>query len=386
MNIGIVCYPTYGGSGVVATELGKELAKRGNIIHFITYNRPVRLTSFTQNVYYHQVTPQNYPLFEHVPYESALASKIVDVALFHSLDLLHVHYAIPHASSAYLAQQILQNIGYKLPFVTTLHGTDVTLVGRDASYGPVIEFSINKSNGVTSVSEYLKKVTYDNFNIDREIDVIYNFVDLARFSGYNKKKELRQCLANCEEKILIHASNFRKVKRIFDVYEIFKRVNSKLNSKLVLIGDGPDRDELENKVRKEGFCNKVVFPGNQESIEEILPLGDVFIFPSENESFGLAALEAMACGLPVIGTHSGGLPELVENGKSGYLSPIGNVDEMADNTVNILSSPERYLSFIENAVKRAADFSKDKIIESYEKLYTGVIESYQPENKHRKIS
>ena len=383
MKIGIVCYPTFGGSGVVATELGKELAARNHVVHFITYHQPVRLQGFNRNIFYHQVNPQNYPLFDYVPYESALASKMVDVTLHHHLDLLHVHYAIPHASSAFLAQSILQDMGVHVPFITTLHGTDITLVGRDKSYLPVVTFSINKSNGVTSVSDYLKDATYEHFAIRKEIEVIPNFVDLKRFDASKRCPEWRNCFAENQEKVLLHASNFRKVKRTQDVYEIFKLVKSEMNVKLLLVGDGPDRQSLEERSRDEGYADSVIFLGNQDVIEDILPMGDVFIFPSENESFGLAALEAMACGLPVVGTHTGGLPELVQDGISGFLCTTGDIKDMAQKTLKILSSAENQRYFSKNAVARAVEFSNERIITQYERYYEKVLNEYSPHQSNK---
>jgi len=376
MKIGIVCYPTFGGSGVVATELGKELALRNHTVHFITYDRPVRLSGFNRNVFFHQVNPQNYPLFQYVPYESALASKMVDVALHHQLDVLHVHYAIPHASSAYLAQSIMKDLGIYVPIITTLHGTDITLVGKDKAYLPVVTFSINRSDGVTSVSEYLKEATYANFNVQNEIEVIPNFIDTVRFNADYRCKDRRRCLASEEQPMLLHASNFRKVKRAMDVYNVFKIVSRQMNVKVIFVGDGPERYDIEDQARNDGYDEKVVFLGNQDVIEDVLPVGDLFLMPSENESFGLAALEAMACGLPVVGSDAGGLPELVENGISGYLCPIGDVEGMAKRTLEILSSPETHEVFSKNAVRRAHHFSKDNIIPRYEEFYQKVI------NKH----
>ena len=299
MNIGVVCYPTYGGSGVIATELGKALARKGHKVHFITYQEPVRLDSFNENIFYHEVSALDYPLFQYQPYESALASKIVDVAKYEKLDILHVHYAIPHASSALIARSILKERGYDLPFVTTLHGTDITLVGKDPGYKPVVEYSINHSDGITSVSKSLKDDTYNNFGITREIEVIPNFIDFSRFKKTDKD-HFKKAIAPNGEKILIHVSNFRKVKRVEDVVLMFELVYKKIPSKLFLVGDGPERSGIEVLCRKLGISDQVRFLGKQDAVEDLLAISDLFILPSETESFGLAALEAMAVEVPVI--------------------------------------------------------------------------------------
>ena len=339
MNIGIVCYPTFGGSGVVATELGIALSKKGHKVHFMTYKRPARLTPFMENVFYHEVSTYEYPLFEYKPYETALASKMVDIVLHENLDILHVHYAIPHAAVAYMAQQILKSRGKFIPIVTTLHGTDITLVGNDPAFSPVVEFSINVSNGVTAVSNHLKEATFESFNITNEIKVIYNFIDFDRFNKLDKN-HFKMAIAPEGEKILAHTSNFRKVKRVEDVIMTFAKVHDKLPAKLLLIGDGPERSNLEQLCRKIGLFNDIRFLGKQLAVEELLAVSDLFIIPSENESFGLAALEAMACGVPVISSNAGGLPELNLNGKTGYTLPIGDVDGMAEKIIDLLNDPK----------------------------------------------
>lgn len=373
MRIGIVCYPTYGGSGVVATELGKALAQRGHRIHFITYDRPVRLNSFSTQIFYHQVNPTKYPLFDYLPYETALASKLVEVAQYAKLDLLHVHYAIPHASSAYMAQQILKDGGIEIPFITTLHGTDITLVGKEESYAPVVAFSINRSSAVTAVSDYLRQLTLATFTIKRPIQVVYNFVDLNRFSDYAQIHEDRSCFAPNRELLIMHASNFRKVKRVGDVYEVFRRLRTELPVRLIFLGDGPERSLVERQVWEHQLHDDVVFLGSHQDIERILPMGDLFILPSESESFGLAALEAMACGLPVIATRTGGLPELVEHGISGLLSEVGNVDDLTANAYYILKDKRVRQAYSLAARKRAEQFSLEQIVPNYESLYASLI-------------
>jgi N-acetyl-alpha-D-glucosaminyl L-malate synthase BshA len=372
MKIGIVCYPTFGGSGVVATELGKALGEKGHIIHFITYERPVRLGRFARNVFYHQVKAQEYPLFDFLPYESALTSKLVDVVRFEKLDLLHVHYAIPHASSAFFAQQILLEMGIEIPFITTLHGTDSTLVGISKTYEPVVSFSINHSNGITCVSDYLRQVTIQNFNIAKPIQVIPNFIDLERFKPLPCASN-KSCLAPKGEKVLIHVSNFRKVKRVKDVVSVFRILEPDFPLKLVFVGDGPERDSVEALVRKYQLNSKVSFLGSQEIIEDLLPLGDIFILPSENESFGLSALEAMACGLPVICTAAGGLPEVVTHGFSGFLSPLGDTEDMAQNIKTILSSEATRQEFSQNARKEAERFTLPVVLPQYESYYHNIL-------------
>jgi len=379
MKIGIVCYPTYGGSGVVATELGKALALRGHTVHFITYERPFRLDAFLQNIYYHQVEPRDYPLFAFPPYESALTSKMVDVCQYEKLDVLHVHYAIPHAASAFLARQILLEQGIRMPFVTTLHGTDITLVGTDPAYKPVVCFSIEHSNAVTCVSDYLRLATQERFEVSKPIDVIPNFVDLKRFKPSETRcTELRKRVAPHGEKIILHVSNFRKVKRIDDLWDTYVKLRERLSVRLLLVGDGPERAQLEQKVRQGGYGAEVHFLGNQVAVEDILPMGDLFLFPSENESFGLAALEAMAAGLPVVGSASGGVTELVEHGVSGMLCPLGDTDAMAAAAYTILSDPALFDAFRAAARSRASTFSEDAIVPLYEGVYHRVIEAYAP--------
>ena len=334
MRIGIVCYPTFGGSGVVATELGIALAKQGHKIHFISYSQPVRLDFFSENIFYHEVLVSNYPLFDYQPYELVLASKLVDVVKHENLDLLHVHYAIPHASAAYMAQQILAEEGIIIPFITTLHGTDITLVGKDASFEPVITFAINKSNAVTSVSQSLKDDTYKNFHVTRDIEVIPNFINIHEYDAIREKNDenkahcTKRMYAPNGEKILMHISNFRKVKRVEDVVEVFERVLSKVPTKLLLVGDGPERQKIEMLCREKDIHNHIKLLGKITSPENILPIADLFLLTSETESFGLAALEAMASGVPVISSNSGGLPEVNISGKSGFLSNVGDVDDM----------------------------------------------------------
>lgn len=372
MKIGIVCYPTFGGSGVVATELGKALAANGHQIHFITYSQPARLDFFSENLYYHEVTISKYPLFDFPPYELALASKLVDVVRFEKLDVLHVHYAIPHASAAFMAKQILATYGINIPVVTTLHGTDITLVGKDASYSPVVTFSINQSDGVTAVSENLKEETLSHFDIKREIRVIPNFIDLNRFN-LQPRQHFKQAIAPGDERVLVHTSNFRKVKRTTDVIRIFKKVQEKIPSKLLMVGDGPERTAAEQLSRELGVANDIRFLGKQDAIEEILSVSDLFLIPSGSESFGLAALEAMACKVPVISSNTGGLPELNVDGVTGFLSDIGDVDSMAANAIHILEDCDRLEQFKEAALNRAKDFQLANIMPLYEQYYQEVI-------------
>ncbi len=373
MKIGIVCYPTYGGSGVLATELGLGLAQKGHEIHFITYRRPVRLAHFYANVFYHEVDSEDYPLFEYPPYDTALASKIVDVVKYQNLDILHVHYAIPHAAVAYMAKKILLTQGRYLPVVTTLHGTDITLVGGNNAFAPVVEFSINKSDGVTAVSKSLKADTNRLFKITNEIKVIYNFIDFDRFKKTNKD-HFKKLIAPDGERILVHTSNFRKVKRVEDVIQIFARVHEKVPSKLLMIGDGPERQNAERLCREIGLCDEVRFLGKQDAIEELLAIADLFIMPSENESFGLAALEAMACEVPVISSNGGGLPEVNEHGVTGFLSNPGAVDEMAGYAIKLLSDEEMLQKFKKNALAQAKRFDLHNILPEYEQYYEEVLE------------
>lgn len=373
MRIGIVCYPTFGGSGVVATELGKALADEGHQVHFITYSQPARLDFFSENLFYHEVSVRDYPLFDYAPYESALASKLVDVVRFEQLDILHVHYAIPHASAAFMAKQILETYGIFIPFVTTLHGTDITLVGKDPTYKPVVTFSINKSDGVTTVSESLKRDTEDHFKITNEIKVIPNFIDFNRFS-LKPKDHFKKAIAPNNERILIHTSNFRKVKRTADVIRMFEKILTKIPSKLLMVGDGPERAYDEKLCRSLNITDHVRFLGKQDAIEEILSVSDLFLMPSESESFGLAALEAMACKVPAITSNAGGLPELNIDGFCGYMSDVGDVEDMAKKAISILEDDDVLNRFKENAFSRAKDFDLKKILPEYVNFYNQVIE------------
>ncbi|MEY4595200.1 MAG: N-acetyl-alpha-D-glucosaminyl L-malate synthase BshA [Bacteroidota bacterium] len=374
MKIGILCYPTFGGSGVVATELGKALAEKGHSIHFITYSQPVRLEHFQENVFYHEVTVADYPLFEFAPYETALTSKLVDVASFEKLDLVHVHYAVPHASVAYMAKQILKEQGYHLPFITTLHGTDITLVGKNESYNPVVTFGINQSDAVTSVSRSLRDDTYKFFQITKEIEVIPNFIDLQRFSKL-KKDHFRRAIAPNNQRIIVHASNFRKVKRVSDVVTVFNKIHEEIPSKLLLIGDGPERSRVEKECRESVGCDDIRFLGKLEAVEEVLSVADLFILPSESESFGLAALEAMACQVPVISSNTGGIPELNINGVTGYMSDVGDVDSMAANALSILRDEQTLNKFKQQALEQAKRFDIHEILPIYESLYERVLKS-----------
>ncbi|GAB4340405.1 MAG: N-acetyl-alpha-D-glucosaminyl L-malate synthase BshA [Flammeovirgaceae bacterium] len=372
MKIGIVCYPTYGGSGVLATELGKALAQKGHEVHFITYEQPTRLDCLSENLYYHRVDIRTYPLFQYPPYELALASKMVNVVKNEQLDLLHVHYAIPHASAAYMARQILRQEGIYIPFVTTLHGTDITLVGKEETYAPVVAFSINQSDGVTAVSESLKKETYQHFDIKNEIQVIYNFVDLERFRK-QKKEHFRKAIAPAGEKLIIHTSNFRKVKRIEDVIQVFYRVKQQIPAKLLLAGDGPELSRAEDLCQELKISDDVRFLGKLEAIEEVLSVSDLFIMPSETESFGLAALEAMACELPCITSNAGGLPELIVHGVTGFMSKVGDIDDMVKNAIYILDK-ENLPRFKANALAHARKFALPNILPQYEAMYQKVWE------------
>jgi N-acetyl-alpha-D-glucosaminyl L-malate synthase BshA len=369
MRIGIVCYPTFGGSGVLATELGKALADKGHFVHFITYQQPVRLNVFSANIFYHEVRVPTYPLFDYPPYEVALSSTMVDVILHHKLDLLHVHYAIPHASAAYMAKQIVAKVGKNIPVITTLHGTDITLVGKDKTYAPVVTFSINESDAITAVSDNLRLETYKSFAITKEIEVIHNFVDVNRFS----KKPIdafRRVIAPNNERILVHASNFRKVKRVQDVVHVFAEVKKQMPAKLLMVGDGPERPVMEELVKDLGLIDDVRFLGKQEQMEEILVVSDLFILPSEYESFGLAALEAMAASMPVISTNAGGLPEVNIEGKTGFLSNVGDVARMSRCAIEILQNDETLAIFKQNAYEQACKFDIRNIVPVYEKLYS----------------
>ena len=369
MKIGIVLYPTYGGSGVVATELGKALAEKGHQIHFISYSFPVRLDVHNSNIFYHEVRVNSYPLFKYPPYESALTSKLVDVIRFEKLDVLHLHYAIPHASAAHMAQMILKEEGIHIPFITTLHGTDITLVGKDPFFKPIITYSINNSSAVTTVSESLKQETYDHFNIKNGIEVIPNFICVKDLKfTINREK-----YADKDELILCHVSNFRKVKRVQDVIKIFAKVRTKINAKLILIGDGPERDTMEMLCRELGTCKHTTFTGYVNNTTELLSICDMFILPSETESFGLAALEAMAVGVPVISTNTGGIPEVNEHNFSGMTSNVGDVEDMAKNAIEILSDTDKLNTFKKNAKLQAAKFDRDVVVNQYIELYNKVV-------------
>ncbi len=373
MKIGIVLYPTFGGSGVVATELGKALAEMGHQIHFVTYNQPVRLGSFTKNLFYDEVNVSDYPLFDYPPYETVLASKLVDVVKFEKLDLLHVHYAIPHASAAYMAQQILAAQGIFIPFITTLHGTDITLVGKDPSFAPAITFAINKSDAVTAVSESLKADTFAHFDINREIEVIPNFICPEHYL-LKAEKDFRLEYAPNGERIITHVSNFRPVKRVEDVVRIFQKILEAMPAKLILVGDGPDRYRVEQLCRKLGTCMHTSIIGKLKKPEEVLAISDLFLLPSESESFGLAALEAMASGVPVVSTNTGGVPELNIHGYSGFLSNVGDVEDMSANAIKILKDDQTLQKFRDNARARAGEFSIDKILHKYLDLYNRVLQ------------
>lgn len=377
MNIGMVCFPTYGGSGVVATELGKALAQKGHKVHFMSYSQPFRLNLFDENLFYHEFSVNDYPLFEYQPYESVLASKIVDVAMYEQLDVLHVHYAIPHASVAYTAQQILKSKKINLPYVTTLHGTDITLVGRDPAFEPVIRFSLNHSNAITSVSESLKKDTLNTFKIDNKITVIPNFINIKEYETHPEHCNKRIYAPN-GEKILVHISNFRKVKRIEDVVKIFEKVKNEMPAKLVLVGDGPEKVAIEQLCRQLNLSHDVINLGKIADPKEILSVADLFILPSETESFGLSALEAMAMSVPVISTNSGGLPEVNINGKTGYLSDVGNVEEMSTNAIKLLKDEKLYKQFRENAFTQAKKFDIVTILPKYEKIYQQLVSAPIP--------
>ena len=368
MKIGIVCYPTFGGSGVLATELGKALAHKGHMVHFISYQQPVRLNGFIPNIFYHEVQVPTYPLFDYPPYETALASTMVDVIKNNNLDLLHVHYAIPHASAAYMAKQILKKEGKNIPVITTLHGTDITLVGRDKTYAPVVTFSINESDAITAVSENLREETFKHFDIKKEIQVIVNFVDVSRFSR-KPIDAFKKVIAPNGERILIHASNFRKIKRVQDVVKIFYEVNKEVSSKLLFIGDGPERSTAEDLSRELGIFDEIRFVGKQEQMEDILAIGDLFLLTSEYESFGLAALEAMAAGGPVVSTNAGGLGEINIDGQTGYMANVGDVGTMSKQALSILKDDATLKGFKERAALHAQQFDINNIIPIYEKLY-----------------
>ncbi|HMR42471.1 MAG TPA: N-acetyl-alpha-D-glucosaminyl L-malate synthase BshA [Saprospiraceae bacterium] len=372
MKIGIVCYPTYGGSGVLATELGLGLARKGHHVHFITYRQPARLSHFQENIFYHEVSSADYPLFEYPPYDTALTSKLVDVVKFENLDLLHVHYAIPHATVGYLAKKILLTQGRYVPIITTLHGTDITLVGSNPAFAPVVEFSINKSDGVTAVSESLKKQTLEYFNIENDIQVIYNFIDFRRFRK-SDKDHFKKAIAPNGERVIVHTSNFRKVIRVDDAIRVFQKIHEKVPSKLLLIGDGPERHSLEELCRKIGLCDEIRFLGKQDAIEELLAIADLFLMPSESESFGLAALEAMACEVPVISSDTGGLPEVNIHGETGFMSSVGDIKSMADHSIKLLTDEEMLTQFRLNALEQARRFDLDNILPQYEAYYEKIL-------------
>ncbi|MFM2010109.1 MAG: hypothetical protein RLZZ479_500 [Bacteroidota bacterium] len=376
MRIAIVCYPTFGGSGVVATELGLELARRGHEIHFITYSQPVRLALLNPNVHYHEVNVPEYPLFHYQPYELALSSKLVDMVKLYKIEVLHVHYAIPHAYAGYMAKQMLKDEGIDIPMVTTLHGTDITLVGNHPFYKPAVTFSINKSDFVTSVSQSLKDDTLKLFNIKNEIQVIPNFIELDKIKKDDKSPCQRSVMANDEERIITHISNFRKVKRIPDIIAIFNKIQKEIPAKLMMVGEGPEKEKAEHLCRELGIQDKVIFFGNSNEIDTILCQTDLFLLPSKTESFGLVALEAMACGVPVISSNAGGLPEVNKDGFSGYLSEVGDVDGMAKNAMKILKDDAVLSEFKKNALITAQQFDIKKILPLYEDLYQRAIAKY----------
>lgn len=369
MNIGIVCYPTFGGSGVVATELAKGLALRDHKLHILSYARPARLDTFQTNISYHEVNINSYPLFEYPPYDLALANQMASMIEFEGIDVLHVHYAIPHATSAFLAKQILGERAAHIPIITTLHGTDITLVGSDASYKNVVDFSINQSDGVTAVSEYLKEETYKRFDIQKEIEVIPNFIDLNRFKKSNKT-HFKKAICPEGEKVVVHVSNFREVKRVPEVVSVFDRIlKSDIKAKLLLVGDGPDRQRAERRCRELQICDQVRFLGKQENVEEILAIADLFLIPSGSETFGLAALEAMSCGVPVISSNIGGLPEVNIHGETGFLCDLDDIECMAEHAVDILKDEAYHEELSQNARKRAELFEMGKVVTQYEDYY-----------------
>lgn len=368
MKIGIVCYPTFGGSGVVATELGLALSKRGHEIHFITYSQPVRLDLLGSNVHYHEVTVPEYPLFLYQPYELALSSKLVDMVKLHGIEILHVHYAIPHAYAAYMAREMLHEEGIYVPIVTTLHGTDITLVGSHPFYKPAVTFSINKSDAVTSVSQSLKDDTLRLFNIKKEIEVVPNFIDFSRHNSQFTDCQ-RHLMAKEDEMIITHISNFRKVKLIPDVIKVFYNIQKKIPAKLMMVGEGPEKAAAERLCEELNISDKVVFFGNSNEIDKILCFSDLFLLPSQTESFGLAALEAMALGVPVISSNTGGIPEVNIDGVSGFLSNVNDVEDMSKNAIYILSDEERLKSFKFNAAKESAKFAIDNVVPQYEAIY-----------------
>ena len=367
-KIGIVCYPTYGGGGVVATELGMALANKNHEVHFISYSQPFRLDVFSNKINFHEVSVPDYPLFEYIPYEHNLTAKLVDVVLHEKLNLLHVHYAIPHASAALSAKQILASKGIDLPIITTLHGTDITLLGKDKSFKSVIEFAINNSDAVTAVSQSLRKDTLDSFNIQKEIQVVPNFID-SNLYKYKIDEDLRRSFVSKEEKLIIHISNFRKVKRVQDVLKVFAKIREKIPSKLLLIGDGPERLEMEQLCRNLNLCESIRFIGKLKAVEKILSVSDLFLLPSATESFGLVALEAMASKVPVISSNSGGLPEVNIDGKTGFLLDVKDVNAMAEKAIYLLKNQELLEEFKQNAYVHAMGFDLPNILPLYEKIY-----------------
>ncbi len=372
LKIGVVCYPTFGGSGIVATELGKAFAERGHEVHFITYSKPVRMDMFTENMFYHKVSVADYPLFEYAPYELLLSSKLVDVAISQQLDLLHVHYAIPHASAAYSAKQILKSRDIDLPFITTLHGTDITLLGKDKSYQPVIEFAINQSDAVTAVSESLKDDTYRFFKVYKNIKVIPNFVDFSLYeNGVDTK--LRSSFAIEDERIITHISNFRKLKRVDDVVHIFEGIQQNISAKLLMVGEGPELEGVRALAKSKGLEDKIFFLGKSKRIEQITQISDLLLLPSETESFGLVALEAMASSVPVVSSNVGGLPEVNIEGKTGFLRPVGDIDSMISVALTILKDETSLNQFKKNALEHAKTFDLDTIVPLYEELYRSLI-------------
>ena len=377
MRIGITCYPTYGGSGVVATELGIELAALGHEVHFISYSQPFRLSGRDEGIYYHEVPVSSYPLFEFPPYDLALASRMAEVAEFNELDLLHVHYAIPHSVSALLARQMLAAKGRRLPFVTTLHGTDITLVGLDRSYLPITRYAIQESDGVTSISNYLKEKTVEDFGVTRGIEVVTTFVNCDVYTPIadeSRRSVARSRLARPEEAILMHLSNFRPVKRVVDVVRIFAQVVRQVPAQLVLVGDGPDRSAAEWLAHDLGIHSKIHFMGKQERVNELLPLADILLMPSELESFGLAALEAMACKVPSVATRVGGVPELIDDGETGLLYPVGDIDGMALGTLSLLKDRDR-LAAMRDAGRKTAQkrFCSSLVVPQYVRYYEAVL-------------
>ena len=376
MKIAIVCYPTFGGSGVVATELGLELARKGHEIHFITYSQPVRLALLNPNIFYHEVHVPEYPLFHYQPYELALSSKLVDMVKLYKIEVLHVHYAIPHAYAGYMAKKMLEEVGIRIPMVTTLHGTDITLVGNHPFYKPAVSFSINKSDVVTSVSKSLKEDTYRLFDIKKEIVVIPNFIEINKEKIDESNPCNRSLMATSEERVITHISNFRKVKRIEDIVKIFFEIQKVIPAKLMMVGDGPEKENAEYLCAKLGIQSKVIFFGNSNEIDKILCFSDLFLLPSETESFGLAALEAMSCGVPVISSNSGGLPEVNKNGITGYLSDVGDIEAMSKNAISILKDDSVLKKFKENALLEAKEFDIKKILPLYEKVYQDAIKLY----------